>query len=82
MPLSTLDAFKIDEWDRMIDVNIRGVPHGIAGERLPIMKRQGFGHFVNLSSIGGHAVMPTRGGLLRHEVCGARDLRRPAPGEY
>lgn len=58
MPLSTLDALKIDEWNRMIDVNIRGVLHGIAAG-LPIMKRQGFGHFVNLSSIGGHAVYPT-----------------------
>lgn len=58
MPLSTLDALKNDEWNRMIDVNIRGVLHGIAAG-LPIMKRQGFGHFVNLSSIGGHAVYPT-----------------------
>lgn len=58
MPLSTLDALKIDEWNRMIDVNIRGVLHGIAAG-LPIMKRQGFGHFINLSSIGGHNVYPT-----------------------
>ncbi|RDJ20517.1 SDR family NAD(P)-dependent oxidoreductase [Bosea caraganae] len=58
MPLSTLDTLKIDEWNRMIDVNIRGVLHGIAAG-LPVMKRQGFGHFVNLSSIGGHAVYPT-----------------------
>lgn len=58
MPLSTLDALKIDEWNRMIDVNIRGVLHGIAAG-LPMMKRQGFGHFINLSSIGGHNVYPT-----------------------
>ena len=58
MPLSKLEALKVDEWDWMIDVNIRGVLNGIAAG-LPLMKRQGFGQFVNLSSIGGHAVWPT-----------------------
>jgi NADP-dependent 3-hydroxy acid dehydrogenase YdfG len=58
MPLSKLEELKVDEWNRMIDVNIRGVLHGIAAT-LPIMKKQGFGQFINLSSIGGHAVHPT-----------------------
>jgi NADP-dependent 3-hydroxy acid dehydrogenase YdfG len=58
MPLSSLEALKVDEWDRMIDVNIRGVLHGIAAG-LPVMKAQGFGQFINVSSIGGHAVYPT-----------------------
>ena len=58
MPLSKLEALKIDEWNRMIDVNIRGVLHGIAAG-LPVMKRQGSGQFIDLSSIGGHAVSPT-----------------------
>ena len=58
MPLSKLDALKVDEWNQMIDVNIRGVLHGIAAA-LPLMKAQGFGQFVNLSSIGGHTVSPT-----------------------
>lgn len=58
MPLSALEALKIDEWNRMIDVNIRGVLHGIAAG-LPVMKAQGGGQFVNVSSIGGHAVFPT-----------------------
>jgi NADP-dependent 3-hydroxy acid dehydrogenase YdfG len=58
MPLSKLEALKVDEWDWMIDVNIRGVLNGIAAG-LPLMKRQGFGQFINLSSIGGHAVWPT-----------------------
>jgi NADP-dependent 3-hydroxy acid dehydrogenase YdfG len=58
MPLSKLEALKVDEWDWMIDVNIRGVLNGIAAG-LPSMKRQGFGQFINLSSIGGHAVWPT-----------------------
>lgn len=58
MPISRLDALKTDEWDWMIDVNIRGVLHGLAAG-LPIMKEQGEGHFINLSSIGGHVVVPS-----------------------
>jgi NADP-dependent 3-hydroxy acid dehydrogenase YdfG len=58
MPLSRLEELKVDEWNRMIDVNIRGVLHGIAAT-LPIMKEQGAGQIINLSSIGGHAVHPT-----------------------
>ncbi|RKH48702.1 SDR family oxidoreductase [Corallococcus sp. AB049A] len=58
MPLSRLDELKLDEWNRMIDVNIRGVLHGIAAG-LPVMKRQKSGQFINLSSIGGHSVVPT-----------------------
>ncbi|MBD2100410.1 SDR family oxidoreductase [Leptolyngbya sp. FACHB-261] len=58
MPLSKLEALKVDEWNRMIDVNIRGVLHGIAAA-LPTFKQQHSGQFVNLSSIGGHAVFPT-----------------------
>jgi NADP-dependent 3-hydroxy acid dehydrogenase YdfG len=58
MPLSALEELKVDEWDRMIDVNIRGVLHGIAAG-LPVMKRQGYGHFVNMSSIGAYHVSPT-----------------------
>jgi NADP-dependent 3-hydroxy acid dehydrogenase YdfG len=58
MPLSLLEALKVDEWNRMIDVNIRGVLHGIAAG-LPLMQQQGWGQFVNISSIGGHAVSPT-----------------------
>ena len=60
MPLSPFAALKTEEWNRMIDVNIRGVLHGIASA-LPVMKAQGFGHFVNLSSIGGHRVWPSCG---------------------
>jgi NADP-dependent 3-hydroxy acid dehydrogenase YdfG len=58
MPLSKLEALKIDEWNRMIDVNIRGVLHGIAAA-LPIFKQQQSGQFVNISSVGGHNVYPT-----------------------
>jgi NADP-dependent 3-hydroxy acid dehydrogenase YdfG len=55
MPLSPM---KIGEWNQMIDVNIRGVLHGIAAV-LPLMKQQGSGQIVNVSSIGGHATFPT-----------------------
>ena len=58
MPLSTLDRLKVEEWDRMIDVNIKGVLYGIAAV-LPIMKAQKSGQIINLSSIGGHAVYPS-----------------------
>ena len=58
MPLAPMEALKFDEWDQMIDVTVRGVLHGI-GAALPVMKRQGGGQFVNVSSIGGHVVVPT-----------------------
>jgi NADP-dependent 3-hydroxy acid dehydrogenase YdfG len=58
MPLSKLEVLKIDEWNRTIDVNIRGVLHGIAAA-LPHFKQQQSGQFVNLSLIGGHNVYPT-----------------------
>jgi len=58
MPLSTLDALKLDEWNRMIDVNIRGVLHGIAAV-LPAMRAQGHGQVINVASLGAHYVVPT-----------------------
>ncbi|BEH14694.1 SDR family oxidoreductase [Marinobacter shengliensis] len=58
MPLSPLAALKVDEWDRMIDVNIRGVLHGIAAV-LPTMQAQRSGQVINISSIGGLYVVPT-----------------------
>ncbi|MEJ8654256.1 SDR family oxidoreductase [Streptomyces sp. MS1.AVA.3] len=58
MPLSPLGALKTDEWDRMIDVNVRGVLHGIAAA-LPVMRARGGGHFVNIASVGAYEVSPT-----------------------
>ncbi|MFD4994745.1 SDR family oxidoreductase [Streptomyces buecherae] len=58
MPLSPLEALKTDEWDRMIDVNVRGVLHGIAAA-LPTMRAQGGGHFVNIASVGAYEISPT-----------------------
>ncbi len=57
MPQSPLERLKIDEWDRMIDVNIKGVLYGIAAA-LPYMQRQKSGHIVNVSSVAGHKVGP------------------------
>lgn len=58
MPLSPLNALKVEEWNRMIDVNIRGVLHGIAAV-LPNMEKRGRGQVINIASIGAHAVSPT-----------------------
>jgi NADP-dependent 3-hydroxy acid dehydrogenase YdfG len=58
MPLSPLQDLKVDEWNQMIDVNLRGVLHGIAAV-LPIMRQQGAGHVVNISSVSGLRVDPT-----------------------
>ncbi|GLR47652.1 SDR family oxidoreductase [Sphingomonas astaxanthinifaciens] len=55
MPLSPLDRLKVDEWDRMIDVNIKGVLYGIAAA-LPHMKAQKHGHIINVSSVAGHKI--------------------------
>lgn len=57
MPLSPLDEAKIDEWDQMIDVNIKGVLYNIAAV-LPIMRAQKSGHIINISSVAGHKVFP------------------------
>jgi NADP-dependent 3-hydroxy acid dehydrogenase YdfG len=57
MPLSLLERFKIDDWNRMIDVNIKGVLYGIAAA-LPHMKKQKSGHIINVSSVAGHEVRP------------------------
>ena len=58
MPLSKLEALKVDEWDHMIDVNIRGVLHGIAAT-LPLMQQQRTGQIINIASIGAYTVSPT-----------------------
>jgi NADP-dependent 3-hydroxy acid dehydrogenase YdfG len=57
MPQSLLASLKVDEWDQMIDVNIKGVLYGIAAA-LPHMQRQKAGHIVNVSSVAGHKVGP------------------------
>ncbi len=58
MPLSPLAAGQHDEWERMVDVNIKGVLWGIAAA-LPHMQRQSSGQIINIGSIGAHSVVPT-----------------------
>lgn len=58
MPLSPMNALKVEEWKKTIDVNIFGVLNGIAAG-LPIMEAQGSGQFINTASIGAHVVVPT-----------------------
>ena len=58
MPLSPMASLKVEEWDRMIDVNIKGVLYGIAAV-LPEMLARGSGQIVNIASIGALAVSPT-----------------------
>jgi NADP-dependent 3-hydroxy acid dehydrogenase YdfG len=55
MPVSPMNAIKVDEWDRIIDVNIKGVLNGIAAV-LPLMEKQGGGHIISTASTGAHAV--------------------------
>src|SRR3954468_18944161 len=57
MPHSPLERRKIEDWNRTIDVNIKGVLYGIAAA-LPHMQRQKSGHIINVSSVAGHRVGP------------------------
>jgi NADP-dependent 3-hydroxy acid dehydrogenase YdfG len=55
MPVSPMSALKVDEWDQIIDINIKGVLNGIAAV-LPLMESQGSGHIINTASTAAHAV--------------------------
>ncbi len=57
MPLSRLDQLLVEEWDRTIDINIKGVLYGIAAV-LPAMQKAQSGHIINISSVAGHVVFP------------------------
>lgn len=58
MPLSPLNTLKVEEWERMVDVNIKGVLYGIAAA-LPVFEKQGYGHVINTSSIAAYRTIPT-----------------------
>lgn len=58
MPLSPMASLRVEEWDQMIDVNIKGVLYGIAAVLPPMLARQS-GHIINIASIGALAVSPT-----------------------
>jgi NADP-dependent 3-hydroxy acid dehydrogenase YdfG len=58
-PLSPLDELRVEEWDQMIDINFKGVLHGIAAA-LPVFREQGCGHVVNTVSTAGLRVVPNQ----------------------
>lgn len=58
MPISPLDDLRVEDWEDMIDVNLKGVLYGIAAA-LPVFREQGSGHFVNLASTAALRVVPS-----------------------
>lgn len=59
MPISPLDELRVEDWDDMIDVNLKGFLYGIAAA-LPVFRRQGAGHFVNIASTAGLKTVPNQ----------------------
>lgn len=57
MPLSFIEENRVEDWERMIDVNLKGLLYGIS-EVVPIMKKQNSGHIINISSVAGRRVFP------------------------
>ena len=57
MPLSMVENVHVDEWERMVDVNIKGVLYAVAAA-VPVMLKQKSGHIINVSSVAGHVVFP------------------------
>ena len=57
-PISPLDDLRVDEWDQMVDINVKGVLHGIAAA-LPVFRRQGAGHFVTTASTAAYRIVPS-----------------------
>jgi NADP-dependent 3-hydroxy acid dehydrogenase YdfG len=58
-PISRLDNLRVEDWEDMIDVNIKGVLYGIAAA-LPVFRDQGFGQFVNTASTSAHRIVPAQ----------------------
>lgn len=56
-PISPLDELRVEDWEDMIDINLKGVLYGIAAA-LPIFRKQGFGHFINTASVAAHRIVP------------------------
>jgi|ERR1700733_7029745 len=79
MPIAPIEALKVDEWDRQIDVNIKGLLCGVAAA-LPHMQKRKTGHIINIASVFGIKMSPRRDGLLRHQGGCARVDGRAADG--
>jgi NADP-dependent 3-hydroxy acid dehydrogenase YdfG len=60
MPIAPMAALKVEEWDRMIDVNIKGLLYGVAAV-LPVMQKQKQGHIINIASVAGFKVFAPGG---------------------
>jgi NADP-dependent 3-hydroxy acid dehydrogenase YdfG len=59
-PISAFDDLRVEDWEEMIDVNVKGVLFGVAAA-LPVFRRQGFGHFINIVSTAGLRIVPLQG---------------------
>lgn len=59
MPIGPIDDLAVDDWDRMVDVNIKGVLYGIAAA-LPVFREQGTGHFINIASTAARKTVPNQ----------------------
>lgn len=93
MAIAPLSETKVDEWNRMIDINIKGLLYGIAAA-LPVFQKKGSGHFINIASVAGLKVFSPGGTVysgtkfavraisegLRHEVGGAIRTTTIEPG--
>ncbi len=93
MAIAPLSETKVEEWDRMIDINIKGVLYGIAAA-LPVFQKQESGHFINIASVAGLKVFSPGGAVysgtkfavraisegLRHEVGGKIRTTTIEPG--
>jgi NADP-dependent 3-hydroxy acid dehydrogenase YdfG len=62
MPIGPLDELAVDDWERMVDVNIKGVLFGIAAA-LPVFRQQGFGHFIHTGSTSARKTVRTRSSI-------------------
>ena len=70
MPISALERLKVEDWEKTVDVNVKGVLYGIAAA-LPHMQRQMSGQFINVASVAGHKIMPNGAvySASKHAVC-------------
>ena len=82
-PISRFDALRVDEWDAMVDVNIKGTLYGIAAA-LPVFQRQETGHFVNILSTAGIKILPTMGvyAATKNALRTATEALRQEAGPY
>jgi NADP-dependent 3-hydroxy acid dehydrogenase YdfG len=80
-PISRFDALRVDDWDAMIDVNLRGTLYGIAAA-LPVFARQESGHIINIVSVAGIQMTPLMGvyAATKNAVRTATEILRQEAG--